>query len=323
MIRLLMTGLLVGSFAAACPAAIAQQPAYPSRAISIVVPQSPGSGNDVVARMLAEKLGQQLHQAVIVDNRAGANGIIGAAYTAKQAPDGYTLMLAGVSQISFNQHLYNTIPYQPLKDFTFVAPVVDTPFVVVASKASGITSMASLIEAAKKRNVTFSSAGVGNSTHLAMEMLADKAGVKMTHVAYKGSGPALTAVMSGEVDAMVSVVGSALPQITGGKVVPVALLSQKRIRELPNVPTVKEAGLEVPVMPGWYALVGPAHMDAKVVDKLNGAVQSFLSNPEIIAKLESLYLTPLAGSAESIKQRALADSKVWGDFIAARGIQNQ
>jgi tripartite-type tricarboxylate transporter receptor subunit TctC len=129
--------------------------------------------------------------------------------------------------------------------------------------------------------------------------------------------------MSGEVDAMVSVVGSALPQITGGKVVPVALLGQKRLRELPNVPTVKETGLEVPVMPGWYALVGPANMDAKIVAKLNGAVQHFLSSPETTAKLESLYLTPLAGSAESIKQRALVDSKVWGDFIAARGIQNQ
>ncbi len=322
MYRSLM-GAAIAALMTLSGAAMAQD-AYPSRPVRLIVPQSAGSGGDVVARMLSEKLSQELGQSVVVDNRAGANGIIGTSFVAKQPADGYTLLLTGVSQVSFNQHLYKSLPYDPQKDFTFIAPVVDTPFVLVTSKASGITSMAQFIEKAKAKPgaLTFGSAGVGNSTHLAMEMLADKAGIKLTHAAYKGSGPALTGVIAGEVDAMVSVVGSALPQITGGNVVPVAIVGQKRAKELPNVPTVKEAGLEVPVMPGWYALLGPANMDAKVVARLNASVQAFLSDPQVRSKLASLYLEPLAGSAEAIKQRAVTDAKVWGEFIKRRGIQN-
>ncbi|WP_354683325.1 tripartite tricarboxylate transporter substrate binding protein [Cupriavidus necator] len=300
------------------------QEGYPDRPIRLVVPQSAGSGADVVARLLGQKLGQELHQSIVVDNRPGANGIIGASFVAKQPSDGYSLMLAGVSQISFNQHLYASLPYNAQKDFTFVAPVVDTPFVLVVSKASGITSVQSFIEKAKQKTggLTYGSAGVGNSTHLAMEMIGDKLGIKMTHVAYKGSGPALTGVIGGEVDAMVSVLGAALPQITGGNVVPLAIVGQKRAKELPNVPTIKEAGVDTPVMPGWYALVGPAGMDPKVVAKLNSAVQAFLADPQVKVKLASLYLDPIAGSADTIKQRALTDSRVWGDFIRKRGIRN-
>lgn len=323
MFRKLATTALLTSFAFAAMPASAED-AYPSRPIRLVVPQSAGSGGDVVARLLGEKLGQSLGQSIVIDNRPGANGIIGAGYVAKQPADGYTVMLAGVSQVSFNQHLYTSLPYDAQKDFTFIAPVVDTPFVLVVSKASGITSVKSFIEKAKTKpgGLSYGSAGVGNSTHLAMEMLADKLGLKMTHVAYKGSGPALTGVIGGEVDAMVSVFGAALPQITGGTVVPVAIVGQKRAPQLPNVPTVKEAGLDVPVMPGWYALLGPADMDPKIVAKLNAAVQSFLADPQIKSKLASLYLDPLTGSADAIKKRAVTDSKVWGDFITKRGIQN-
>lgn len=322
--RILSAALVAAATLQAVPASA--QDSYPTRPVRLVVPQSAGSGGDVVARLLGEKLGQELGQSIVVDNRPGANGIIGASFVAKQPPDGYSVMLAGVSQISFNQHLYASLPYNAQKDFTFIAPVVDTPFVLVVSKASGITSMQGFIERAKQKEkaggLSYGSAGVGNSTHLAMEMIADKLGIKMTHVAYKGSGPALTGVIGGEVDAMVSVLGAALPQITGGNVVPVAIVGQQRAKQLPNVPTMKEAGVEVPVMPGWYALVGPAGMDQKVVARLNAAVQSFLADPQVKAKLAALYLDPLTGSAESIRQRAVTDSRVWGDFISKRGIQN-
>lgn len=322
MYRLLISATLAATFAMSPAAAMAAD--YPDRPIRLVVPQSAGSGGDVVARLLAEKLGAELGQSIVVDNRPGANGIVGTAFVAKQPADGYTLLLTGVSQVSFNQHLYRSLAYDPQKDFTYIAPVVDTPFVLVASKASGIRSMASFLDKARAKpgGLTFSSAGVGNSTHLAMEMLADKAGIKLTHVAYKGSGPALTGVIAGEVDAMVSVLGTALPQIASGNVVPVAVIGDQRVPQLPNVPTAREAGLDLPVMPAWYALLGPADMDPRIVARLNASVQRFLADPRIRSKLAALYLDPLTGSADAIKQRALSDSKTWGDFIRKRGIQN-
>ena len=297
---------------------------YPNRPIRLIVPQSAGSGGDVVARLLGEKLSKDLGQSIVVDNRPGANGIVAMTTVAKASSDGYTLLLTGVSQISFNPHLYASLPYNPQKDYTFISPVVDTPFVLVASKASGITSMPGLIEKAKQKpgGLTFSSAGVGNSTHLAMEVVADKLGLKMTHVAYKGSGPALTGVVAGEVDTMASVLGAALPQVTGGTVVPLAIMGPQRVKELPNVPTLKEAGVDVPVLPSWYALVGPAGLDPKIVSKLNAAVQGALADPQVKAKLASLYLYPVAGTSDAMKQRAASESKTWGEFIRKRGIQS-
>jgi len=323
MYRRLIASAFIAS-AAMCHGAAQAEDAFPSRPIRMIVPQSAGSGGDVVARLLSDRLSQDLGQTIVVDNRPGANGIVAMSTVAKAPPDGYTVLLTGVSQISFNPHLYASLPYNPQKDYTFISPVVDTPFVLVASKASGITSARSFIDKARQKpgGLTFSSAGVGNSTHLAMEVVADKLDLKMTHVAYKGSGPALTGVVAGEVDAMVSVLGAALPQVTGGTVVPVAIVGPHRVKELPNVPTLKEAGIDAPLMPSWYALVGPAGMDPKVVTRLNAAVQSALADPQIKAKLASLYLFPVVGSAEAIRQRAVSESKVWGDFIRKRGIQS-
>lgn len=323
MYRRLIASAFIASMAM-CHGAVQAQDGFPNRPIRMIVPQSAGSGGDVVARLLSEKLSQDLGQSIVVDNRPGANGIVAMSTVAKAAPDGYTVLLTGVSQISFNPHLYASLPYNPQKDYTFISPVVDTPFVLVASKASGITSVQSFIDKARQKpgGLTFSSAGVGNSTHLAMEVVADKLNLKMTHVAYKGSGPALTGVVAGEVDAMVSVLGAALPQVTGGTVVPVAIVGTQRVKELPNVPTLKEAGIDVPLMPSWYALVGPTGMDPKIVTRLNTAVQAALADPQIRTKLASLYLYPVVGSADAIKQRAMTESKVWGDFIRKRGIQS-
>lgn len=311
--------LLLGSIAMPALA----QADYPAKPVRIVVPQSPGSGGDVVARLLAERLQADLKQGFVIDNKAGANGIIAAAGLAKEPADGYALMLAGVSQIAFNQHLYKNIGYDAFKDFSFVAPVVDTPFVLVVSKQSGIKDLAGLLERArsKPQSINFASAGPGNSTHLSMEMMAAKAGVKLTHVAYKGSGPALLSVIAGETDAMVSVLATALPQIASDKVVPVAVYGSKRFPQLPKVPTLKESGVDVPAMPGWYALVAPKNLDPKIATKLAAAVQHALADPAVKAKLAEMALEPLPGGGADIRQRAEADSKLWGDFIKANAIQ--
>ena len=320
-VRLLATFVAVLAVSLAAPAKA--QADYPMKPVRIVVPQSPGSGGDVVARLLADRLQADLKQTFVIENKAGANGIVAAAGLAKEAADGYTLMLAGVSQIAFNQHLYKNAGYDAFKDFSFVAPVVDTPFVLVVSKQSGIKDLAGLLQRARSKplSVNFASAGPGNSTHLSMEMMAARAGVKLTHVAYKGSGPALLSVVAGETEAMVSVVGTALPQIASDKVVAVAVFGNRRFAQLPTVPTLKEAGVDVPAMPGWYALVAPKNLDAKLAVRLAAAVQRALADPAVKGKLDGMSLEAISGTGADIQKRAETDSKVWGDFIKANGIQ--
>lgn len=299
------------------------QPSYPDHAVRLVVPQSAGSGADVVARLISEKLASGLGASVVVENKPGANGIVATSYVAKSPADGYTLLLTGVSQMSFNPKLYKNLPYDADRDFTYIAPVVDTPFVLVAGKNSPYTTLPKLLAAARAKPdyVTFASAGAGNSTHLSTEMIADGAAIKLKHVPYKGSGPALNAVIGGQVDLMTSVLGSALPQIQGGNVIPLAVLADQRATDLPDVPTLKEAGIEAPAMPGWFAVVGPAGLDPSVVKKVNEAVQAAINDPAINKKLKDLYFIPLAGTAEQMRARADEDARVWGEFIARTGIQ--
>ncbi|WMD22119.1 tripartite tricarboxylate transporter substrate binding protein [Achromobacter seleniivolatilans] len=299
------------------------QSTYPDHPVRLIVPQSAGSGADVVARLLGEKIGSVLGASVVVENKPGANGIVATSFVAKSPADGYILLLAGVSQMSFNPKLYKTLPYDANKDFTYIAPVVDTPFVLVAGKSSPYKTLPQLLAAAKAApdSVTFASAGAGNSTHLSTEMIAAGASIKLKHVPYKGSGPALNAVIGGQVDIMTSVLGSALPQIQGGNVIPLAVLADKRASDLPDVPTLKEAGIQAPPMPGWFAVVGPAGMDNAIVSKLNQAIQAAITDPAINKRLKDLYFIPLQGTAQEMRARADEDAKVWGDFIARTGVQ--
>lgn len=299
------------------------QPAYPDHPVRLIVPQSAGSGADVVARLLSEKMASALGASVVVENKPGANGIVATSYVAKAPADGYTLLLAGVSQMSFNPKLYKSLPYDANKDFTYIAPVVDTPFVLVAGKSSPYKNLPQLLAAAKATpdSITFASAGAGNSTHLSTEMIAAGAGIKLRHVPYKGSGPALNAVIGGQVDVMTSVLGSALPQIEAGNVIPLAILAEQRASDLPNVPTLKEAGIQAPAMPGWFALVGPAGTDGAIVSKLNGALQAAIADPAVNKRLKDLYFVPMQGSADAMRARAEDDAKVWGEFIASTGVQ--
>ena len=299
------------------------QDTFPSRPIRLIVPQPTGTGGDIVARMMGDKFKQDLGQTIIVDNRAGANGVIAMAFLAKQPPDGYTLLLAGVSQMSFNHHLYKDAPFDTTKDFTYVSPTVEVPFVLVASRKSGARTMADLLalSANKPGGVNFASGGVGNSTHLATEMLAIRSNMKVTHVPYGGSSGALLSVVSGESDIMVSPLPIALPHIASNALIPIGMLSAARATQLPAVPTLKEAGLDVPIMPGWYALIGPAGMDPKVTRRLYASVQKMFTDPEVRARLEGLAMFVVGGTAAMARERGLSDSKTWGDLIRAQKIQ--
>lgn len=278
---------LASSTTLSLPLSAWAQAPWPSRPVKLVVPQGAGSGSDVIARLLGDRLAQHLGQSVVVENNPAANGLVALGAVAKAPADGYTLVLAGVSQIAFNPALYKSLPYDPLKDFTFLAPIADTPFVLVTSNKSGVKTFAHFLELAKQKNgeLSFSSAGIGNSTHIAMELIASTAGVKLLHVPYKGSAAALTAVLSGEVDAMVSVVGPAIPQVQAGKVQAVAVLGATRVAQWPQVPTIKQAGLAVPPMPGWYAFAGPARLDPKIVTTFNTALQKVMADPAVKAEV--------------------------------------
>jgi tripartite-type tricarboxylate transporter receptor subunit TctC len=302
---------------------LAQENAWPNRPIKLVVPQGAGSGSDVVARLLSDRLAQHLGQPVVIENNPAANGLVALGTVAKAPADGYTLVLAGVSQMAFNPALYKSLPYDPQKDFTYLSPVADTPFVLVTSNKSGIKTFAQFIEQARKKNgeMTFSSAGIGNSTHIAMEMIAAAAGVKLMHIPYKGSGAALTAVLAGEVDAMTSVVGPALPQVQAGKAQAVIVLGTGRVPQWPQVPTLKEAGLNVPSMPGWYAIAGPARLDPKIVSVFNAALHKVIADPDVKARLLELSLAPMTGGDAEMRQRAAADLAFWSDFIRKNNIR--
>ena len=311
------------SLAGPLPASAQSPDAFPSRTIRLVVPQTAGTGGDLAARLMAEQFKLDLGQSVVVDNRAGANGMIAMAYLAKQPPDGYTLLLAGVSQMSFNAHLYKEDAFDSTKDFAYVSPTVEVPFVLVASKKSGIRTLQDTIALSKTKpgGVFFASGGVGNSTHLAPVMLALRADMPSTHVPYSGSSGALMSVVSGETDIMVSPLPIALPHITSGALTPVAMFSSRRAKQLPDVATLKELGLDVPEMPGWYALIAPAGIDPKVAKVLEASAAKMFADPHVIERLYGQGMSVVGGTAEQARARGLNDSKTWGELIRTQNIK--
>lgn len=311
------------AFALTLGTGLAAADEFPSRPIKLVIPQAPGSGADVVGRMLADFMSRDLHQSVVVDNKPGANGIIASQAVQKEAPDGYTVLLTSVSLVSFNQFLYKNVPYDPLKDFTFVAPVADASFLLVASDKSGIKSFEDLVKKAKAApdTITFASAGTGNSTHLYTEMIALRSGIKLRHIPYKSSGPALMAVVGGETDVMTVVTATGLAQIKAGKVVGLAQSGDTRSPQLPNLPLLKELAPNVPPLPGWYALVAPAKMDPKVTQRLALSVNQFLADPVMKQRLVDQFLFPIPGTPADIQKRAEREAKSWGGLIRDLKIQ--
>lgn len=315
----------LASLALASPGSIALAAGddYPSRPIKLVIPQSPGSGADVVGRMLADFMAKDLKQSVVVENRAGANGIIAMQMVRREPADGYTVLLTSVSLVAFNQFLYRNVPYDPFRDFTLVAPVSDAGFVFVASNASGIKSWDDFVKKAKAQpgTLTFASAGLGNSTHLYTEMIALRSGLKLRHIPYKSSGPALLAVMSGEADVMTVTSATGVPQIKAGKVVGLAQSGDERSPQLAELPLLKELTPDVPALPGWYALVAPAKLDPKITQKLAGSVNRFLADPTTKKMLIDQFLFPIPGTPADIQKRAESEARTWGGLIRELKIQ--
>ncbi|WP_426959774.1 Bug family tripartite tricarboxylate transporter substrate binding protein [Muricoccus radiodurans] len=290
--------------------------------LRLIVPQPPGGAADGIGRILADSMARELGQPVIVDNRPGANGVI--AVNALKAARGFdAVLLGGVSLFSFNPNLYSNLPYDSARDFTYIAPVVDTTLVLVANPRVGVTTLAALMERARAEpeRLTYASVGIGNSTHLSMEMITDTAGVRMTHIPFNGTTPSLTSVMQGQTDCMVIPLVSALPHIQAGSLVALAILNPQRVSGLPNVPTLRETGFEGLAMPGWYAIVGPAGMSATTVERLNAAVRAATADSENVRRFREVYLEPMSGSAEFVRRAVETDSAAWGAFIRRKNLR--
>ncbi|SOZ18151.1 conserved exported hypothetical protein [Cupriavidus taiwanensis] len=294
--------------------------ASPSKPVRLVVPQAGGTGNDVLARALAEKLSRAWQQPVVVENRPGANGTLAITYVLGQPADGHTLFFAGVSNLSFNPFLYPKLPYDPGRDLTGVAMLANSPFVFVAAPSLKVDSFKDFVQMARARpdEISFASGGIGNSTHLAMELVAQRTGIQLQHVPFNGTGGS-TSLMNGQTPVMMNVVAGVQPFIAGKKLIPLAVTGDQRLQALQSVPTFRELGYDVQV-PGWYAIVARSGTPAAVISKVNADINQILDDPQFREKLGFQFLDPIKGPPSEVWRYMKRDADTWGPIIRKLGI---
>ncbi len=288
--------------AAACLAAPLQgfAQAYPSKLITFVVPFPPGGVTDPVARMVGQKMSESVKQSVIVENKPGASGIIASEFVKRSPPDGYTVLMGFTGSHSVNPSLYSKLPYDPVKDFQPVTVLISTKHVLVVPAESPAKSVADLVELAKKspKGLTFASQGVGAGGHLLGEMLKAKTGTNLTHVAYKGSAPALQDMLASRVDLFFDAIVTSLPHIKDGKLRALAVASPTRSAALPNVPTMAEAGFPGIEMDQWFGMFVPAGTPAPVVAKLHDELVKAVRSPDVSGKITAQGLDVMTTTPE-------------------------
>ncbi|HET7835698.1 MAG TPA: tripartite tricarboxylate transporter substrate binding protein [Variovorax sp.] len=318
----------LASLAAGLPALPAlAQPSWPTgKPITYLVPFPAGGTTDLLARLIAQKLGPALGTSVIIDNKGGAGGSIGSEVAARAAPDGFTLLGGTISSHAINVSLYPKIGYDPQKSFAPVTLIGTNPVVLVVNQASPYKTLKDLLDASRARpgGLSSASAGTGTSQHLALELMAYKSGVKFTHVPYKGSGPAIQDVIGGQVDMMFDTTVVAGPHIQSGKLRALAVTSAKRLASMPNVPTVAESGI-----PGladfevvsWQAIFVPAGTPAPIVDRLHNEIRKILAQPEMQEKLKGFGMEPADMTTAQIAAFQKSEVDKWAQVIKAANIK--
>lgn len=301
--------------------ALAQQQSQLPPLIKLVVGYSAGGPVDGAARLLAPALGQELGTQVIVENRPGASGSVGGDAVAKAAPDAAMLFFGASPTITINPNIQRKMPFDPMKDLTPIAPLVDYTNVLVVNKDLPVHSVAELLAYAKARpgKVFYGSAGIGASNHLSGALLEKMTGVQLTHVPYKGSAPALADVMGGTVTMMFDIIATSRPFIQSGKLRALAVTSRQRNRMLPEVPTMIESGVAGYDVGGWFGLYGPARMDPALVARLNAAAHKAMAREDIASRLREQGYEVWTGAAELLATKGQADRKLWA--TASKGIE--
>jgi len=301
--------------ALACAAA--QPQSYPARPVRLVVPFPPSGGNDIFARIVAQKLSEAWKQQVLVENRAGAGGTVGTEFVARSAPDGHVLLLGNTGTLSINPALYTKAGYETLRDFAPISPLASAPLVLVVHPDSSIRSVGDLLAQAKANpeKLTLASAGNGTGSHLSGALLQALGGIKLTHVPYKGTSPALTDLLGGQVQMMFSVISPALPQIRAGKLRAVAVTSERRMPQLPDVPTVAESGL-----PGYdstlaYGILAPRGIPGPVLAEIHTQVARVTATREFRERVDFEGAVVLEGTPAEYAALIRAQSEKWGKLI--------
>lgn len=307
-----LSAVSLGLFASAASA----QADYPNKAIRIVVPYAPGGGGDAVVRYMSDKLSERLKQPIIVDNRPGASGFIGAQIVATAPPDGYTLLMAFDGTIVVAPHLLKA-PFNTLTDFTPITKLNDATIVLAVNKQVSAKNFQELLAYSKTlpNPMEFGSTGQGSSTHLAGELLALRTGMKLQHIPYKGGGQAVTDVAAGQIPMIVTVVPTVMPHITQGRIVPIAVSGSKRAQSLPEVQTFTEAGVKDFDVSSWYGLLAPAKTPKPIIDKLQREIAEVMKMPEVREKYLKSSFEPVANSPEEFAAQLKADYERWGQVV--------
>ncbi len=290
---------------------------YPNKPIHLIVGFSPGGSADTVGRALAEGLSNRLGQAVVVENKAGANGNIAAELVARSAPDGYTLYFPSIGH-AVNASLYKNLPYDPVKDFTAIGGVFSAPNILIVPANSPYKSVGELIAAARANpgRLTFASSGSGTSVHLSAVLFEKMAKIDMIHVPYKGTGSAMPDVISGQVDMSFPNLPSGLPHVKSGSLRALGITTAKRSSAAPNIPTIAESGLPGYDMATWYGLVTPANLPVEIRNRLNKELQSILADPKFKDKLIAQGADPMPGTSEQFSLFIKSEIEKWRKLIA-------
>jgi tripartite-type tricarboxylate transporter receptor subunit TctC len=317
--RRFFAALLFGLIAAAGGPVAAQT--YPVHPVKLVIPVPPGGSADVVGRLLANAASAELGQPVIVDNRAGAAGSVGTASALKAPADGYTLVQCSIGSCAINASLYRNIGYDLFRDMAPVILLGASINVLVVNNEAGIRSVKDLVDQARRQPMAYASSGVGASNHLAAELLKKMAGIEMTHVPYKGSGPAITDLIGGQVPVFFDNEPSILPFIKQGKVRALAVTGKTRSANLPDVPTMEELGFAGFVIEPWYAFAAPAGTPEPAIRRLNTAFNNALNQPAVRDRMVAMGITPAGGSPEVLGRLIRSEYTRWAELIRVQGIK--
>ncbi len=305
-------------------AARAQNPAdaetYPDRQVTFIVPFAPGGGTDTLGRLLADKLQQRLGKPFVVENRPGAGTVLATNFVAKSPPDGYTIMMA-VSSVAIDVTLYKSLPYDPAKDLALVALIATVPFVLVVSPSLPVYQVADLIKLAKERPLSYGSGGIGAFHHLAAALFTNMAGIKMTHVPYRGTAPALNDLMGGYIQLMFSDLGPALPLINAGKIRPLAVTTKQRVAALPDVPPLAEAGVPGYDAAAWQGVIAPAQVPQPVLTKLNAELNAIMAMDDMRTRIKVFGMIPRGtGSTQELQEFLESEIVRWAKVVEEAGI---